>query len=405
MLRFLTAGESHGLALVAIVEGLPAGLPVTEEEINRDLARRQGGYGRGGRMQIERDRVRFLSGLRRGKTLGSPLTLLIENRDWPHWREIMDPGPLPSAGLEAGAVAGEMTRPRPGHADLPGAIKYAHRDLRNVLERASARETAARVAVGAVARLLLRRLGIEVRSRVLAIGGARDETPLPPLEESAYWERVETSPLRCGDEEAAERMKSAIDEAARRGDTLGGVWEVAAFGVPPGLGSYVHWDRRLDGLLGQAVLSIPAIKGVEIGLGFRAAERFGSEVHDELLIRERNGYREWYRPTNRAGGLEGGVTNGEPVVIRAAMKPIPTLGQPLRSVDLRTFEPVEAARERSDVCAVPAASVVGEAVVAWVLAQAALEKCGGDNLEEVLRNWEGFLQAAQLWRRKMSEPT
>lgn len=387
MLRYLSAGESHGPGLTVVVEGLPAGLPVTEEYIGHQLARRQGGYGRGGRMQIEQDRARFLAGVRGGLTLGSPVAIFIENRDWANWQEVMDPGPAARLDLRV------VTRPRPGHADLAGALKFAHRDIRNVLERASARETAARVAAGALARRFLEELGVEIIGQVVRIG--RVEAPELPLgreasgEEIAHMRRaVDSSPVYCAHEEAAQAMVREIDMAREAGDSLGGVFEIRAYGLPPGLGSYTHWDRRLDGRLARALMSIQAIKGVEIGLGFACAALPGSQVHDEIFHRPGEGF---YRLTNRAGGLEGGVTNGEPLVVRAAMKPIPTLRRPLRSVDLETKEPYEAAVERSDVCAVPAACVVGEAAVAWELAVAFLEKFGGDSLEEVKRNYRQYL--------------
>lgn len=387
MLRYLSAGESHGPGLTVIIEGLPSGLPLTEEYVNHYLARRQGGYGRGARMQIEQDRARFLAGVRGGLTLGSPVAIFIENRDWANWQEVMAPGP--EARLEQRVV----TRPRPGHADLAGALKYAHRDIRNVLERASARETAARVAAGAVARRLLEELGVEIIGQVVRIG--RVEAPELPLGRSASREElqrlrqaIEASPVYCADAGAAEAMVREIDLAREAGDSLGGVFEVRAYGVPPGLGSYAHWDRRLDGRLAQALMSIQAIKGVEIGLGFAAAALPGSQVHDEIFHRPGEGF---YRLTNRAGGLEGGVTNGEPLVVRAAMKPIPTLYKPLRSVDLETKEAFVASVERSDVCAVPAACVVGEAAVAWELAMAIMEKFSGDSLGELKRNYQQYL--------------
>ncbi len=380
MLRYLTAGESHGPLLSAIVEGLPSGLPLTEEYINRQLARRQEGYGRGARMKIESDSVRFLSGVRGGLTLGSPVTLQVENKDWVDWSEIMSPEP--------GAKTGErvVTRPRPGHADLAGAIKYRHRDIRNVLERSSARETAARVAVGGVARRLLEELEITITGQVVMIGGlAAGVENLSPEE---LKDRLTGSVLLCADPAVERQMIAKIDAAREAGDTLGGVFEVRAYGVPPGLGSYTHWDRKLDGRLAVALMSIQAVKGVEVGLGFAAASLAGSRVQDEIYYEQRRGF---YRRTNRMGGIEGGVTNGETLVLRAALKPIPTLYRPLKSVDLITKEPFEASVERSDVCAVPAACVIGEAVVAWELARACLEKCGGDNLVELKDNWDRYL--------------
>src|SRR5262250_1183389 len=366
--RFLTAGESHGEALTAVIDGVPAGLPLTEADINADLARRQRGYGRGGRMKIERDQVHILSGVRWGTSLGSPITLSIANRDWENWKGTMSVGPP-----EAGTAQKEVTRPRPGHADLAGAMKYGHRDIRNVLERSSARETTARVAVAAVAKRLLAEFGITILSHVTEIGGVRIGELDVSWDEVAR--RAESSEVRCADPTAEAAMVAAIDEAKGKGDTLGGVFEVVALGCPVGLGSYVQWDRRLDGRLAQAFSSIQAIKGVELGLGFEAARRPGSAVHDEILFDAGTGFQ---RSTNNAGGLEGGVTNGQPVIVRAAMKPLSTLRKPLQSVDMATKETVEAVVERSDVCAVPAAGVVGEAMMALVLAEAFLEKFAGD---------------------------
>jgi len=367
--RFLTAGESHGQALLAIVEGLPAGLSLDAEVINRALARRQQGYGRGERMAIEADQVEILSGVRHGVSLGSPLALLIRNRDWDNWRDRM------SVAAPASPAQPDTT-PRPGHADLAGVLKYGFGDVRNVLERASARETAARVAVGAVAACLLAEIGVRVVGFVTAIGGVAARPVWESLTLDEIRRRAAESPVGCPDPEAEAAMRAAIDSAKSEGDTLGGIIEVLADGVPPGLGSYVHWDRRLDGRLAQALISIPAIKGVEIGPAFANAAARGSVVHDEIKPGDpAQGLR---RPTNRAGGLEGGVTNGQMLVLRAAMKPISTLGRPLASVDLSTGAESAALRERADVCAVPAAAVVAEAVVAWVLAAAALEKFGGD---------------------------
>jgi chorismate synthase len=385
--RFLTAGESHGEALVAVIDGVPAGLPLAEGAINEDLARRQKGYGRGGRMKIERDQVRILAGVRWGVTLGSPITLEIANRDWENWKATMSVAPP-----EPGAAARQVTRPRPGHADLAGAMKYGHKDIRNVLERSSARETTARVAVAGVAKRLLGEFGIQILSHVVEIGGVRvGELDLP-------WEeirrRAEASEVRCAAPEAEARMIAAIDGARDKGDTLGGIFEVVALGCPVGLGSYVQWDRRLDGRLAQAFCSIQAIKGAEIGLGFEAARRPGSQVHDEILFDRDSGFN---RASNNAGGLEGGVTNGQPVVVRAAMKPLSTLRSPLRSVDVTTKEAVEAVFERSDVCAVPAAGIVGEAMMAIVLAHAFLEKFGGDGLEEIRRNYQSYQESLKSW--------
>lgn len=371
MFRFLTAGESHGPCLTAIIEGLPAGLAIDIAAVNRDLARRQQGYGRGGRMRIERDEAEVLSGLRFGRTLGSPLTLSIKNRDWANWRERMAP---------AGPAAGErVTAPRPGHADLAGVQKYGHDDIRNILERASARETAARVAVGAVAGQLLAALGVTVAAHVVNIGGVAADTRRCGAAEIAAL--AAASELACLDPAAEARMKAAIDKAKTRGDTLGGVFAVVAGGLVPGLGSHVQWDRRLDARLAAALMSIPAVKGVEIGEGFANASLPGSLAHDEIYHDAGGG---WRRATNRAGGLEGGMTNGEELVARAAMKPIPTLMAPLASADIATKAPVRANTERSDVCAVPAAAVVGEAVVAVVLAQAVQEKFGGDHIDDLL---------------------
>ncbi len=383
MLRSLTAGESHGAALLVVLEGLPAGLPLVAADIDRDLARRQQGYGRGGRMQIERDAAELLSGVRHGLTLGSPLSIQIINRDWANWQEQMDPAPSGTPGDPP------VTRPRPGHADLAGSAKYLHNDIRNVLERASARETAARVAAGAVARRLLAELGVSVGSRVVSIGAvvAPEAKPAPPL-----YERAERCDVRCGDPAAAAAMRQAIDAAREAGDSLGGVFEVAAFGVPPGLGSHVQWDRKLDGRLAQALLSIQAIKAVEIGLGFAAAARPGSRVHDPISYEPNAPGWRYRRPTNNAGGIEGGISNGEPIIGRAAMKPIATLYQPLPSVDIRTHAPFAAGVERSDICAVPAAAVVGEAALAWVLADAFLEKLGGDSMEEITFRHRAWLE-------------
>jgi len=377
-IRLTTAGESHGPCVTAILEGIPAGLEVSRSELDAELARRQVGYGRGGRMAIERDEVQIRAGIRHGVTLGYPICLVVANRDWANWREEMG-AEAPEQGWESERT---VTVPRPGHGDLAGAAKFNHRDMRNVLERASARETAARVAGGAVCKLLLAQVNIEVHARTTAIGGV--EAGAVERDEST-WERVEASDLRCADEEAAARMRQRIDEARQDGDTLGGVFEVSADGVPPGLGSYANWEERLDGRLAQAMLSIPAVKAVEIGGGWRAAELPGSQVHDPISIREGAAEGEWpfTRSSNNAGGLEGGVTNGEPVVLRAAMKPIPTLMRPLASVDLRSKRPADAHAERSDVCAVPAASVVGEAMVALVLASALCEKFGGDTVADL----------------------
>jgi len=378
-LRWLTAGESHGPRLTAILEGIPSGLALLAEDIDVDLARRQRGYGRGGRMKIEHDRVELVGGVRGGETLGSPIAMSIENRDHASWVDRMSPAPLP-------ATPEPLTRPRPGHADLAGGLKHDRHDLRDVLERASARETAARTAVGAVCRKLLAAVGVDVFAHVVAIGGV--EARVDGVDADELRRRSRESELSCGDADAEERMKGAIREAAHAGDTLGGVFEVVARGVLPGLGSHVQWDRKLDGRLAQALMCIQAIKGVEIGVGFGAARAPGSAVHD--AIHYDAGARRFVRPTNRAGGLEGGITNGAPVVCRAAMKPIATLKKALESVDVRTKEPYAAAHERSDICAVAAASVVGEAMVCIVLADAVLEKFGGDSMRELLRNVDGY---------------
>jgi chorismate synthase len=387
-IRFTTAGESHGPALTAIVEGLPSGVPVSSDAVDGELRRRQGGYGRGGRMRIESDRAEILSGVRHGETLGSPVTLLVRNRDWANWTGAMSAAPVENAGDDL--AMRRVFFPRPGHADLVGALKYDRADARDVLERASARETAARVGAGALAKALLAEAGITVGSHVVSIGGivaARPEAMPDDLNAAS-----DPSPVRCLDAEAEGRMIDAIDAAKRDGDTLGGVVEVVARGVPAGLGSHVSWDRKLDGRLAGALMSIQAIKGVEVGLGFEAAMRPGSRVHDAIRLDEAAGRGGGYgRAGNNAGGLEGGITTGQPVVVRAAMKPISTLMQPLETVDLRTGERAEAVRERSDVCAVPAAGVVAEAMVALVLADALLEKTGGDSLAEVLRNLGGYL--------------
>ena len=388
MLRYLTAGESHGPQLTAIVEGMPSHIPLTAECINHELSRRQQGYGRGGRMQIEKDTVEILSGVRWGETLASPVTLVVRNRDWQNWSETMSP--LPEHRDDSVAV----TRPRPGHADLSGALKYAHDDVRNILERSSARETAVRVAVGAAAKALLQVFGIRVGGFVSEVGDVVAVQPDLPLEEA--WAIAARSEMFCCDAVAEQRMKQAIDAAKAAGDTLGGVVEVQVTGLPPGLGSYVQWDRKLDARLAMALMSIQAIKGVEVGLGFESSRRPGSQVHDELFRDagrvEQGAACAYYRTTNHAGGIEGGMSNGEPIRVRAAMKPIPTLYKPLRSVDMRTHEPFEAAVERSDTCAVPAALVVAEAVVAIEIANAFLEKFGGDSVGEIKRNLAGYCE-------------
>src|SRR6266404_1349147 len=382
MFRFTTAGESHGRALVAIVEGLPAGMPVDVAAINRELNRRQWGYGRGGRMKIEEDEVEILSGVRHGLTLGSPVALLIENKDWANWTDVMAAEPRETAPEKSR----ELKRPRPGHADLAGGQKFAARDLRNVLERASARETAARVACGALAKQLLANFGIEIRSHVIQLGGV----PKKPLE--LTFDQIgsisDDSALRCADRDIEQQMIALIDQTKREGDTLGGIFEVVARKVPPGLGSHTAWDLKLDGKLAQAVMSIHAVKAVAIGAGIEASSLPGSEVHDEISYDEDT--KEFIRETNRAGGLEGGVTNGEEIRVRGHLKPISTLRRALRSVDIDSKEERRAAFERSDITVVPAAGVIGEAMVALVLTEAMREKFGGDSVGEMKRNYEGY---------------
>jgi chorismate synthase len=398
MLRFLTAGESHGRSLVVVVDGVPAGLDLDVTAMTRDLRRRQGGYGRGRRMAIELDSPVVLGGVRRGRTTGAPVAVTIENRDWVNWQKTMHTEAVVPDDA-SGASRAAVTRPRPGHADLAGAIKYGHEDVRDVLERASARETASRVAAGAVARQILAQIGAAVSSHVVAIGpAALPDTSVVPWDAIVAME--DESPTRCIDAEAAARMIEAIDAARAAGDTLGGAFEVVARGIPPGLGSYAQWDRRLDGRLAQALMSIPAIKGVGIGLGAGAGRRPGSQAHDPLLPRTDGGSGHASlparRPTNHAGGLEGGVTNGEEVRVTAHMKPIATLMNPLPSVDLATLLPADAAIERSDVCAVPAASIVGEAMVAFVLADALLERFGGDTVSDLRRHYDSWLTASRI---------
>lgn len=387
-LRFTTAGESHGPALVSVLEGMPAGVPVLAADIDTQLARRQQGYGRGRRMQIETDRIEFLSGVRAGETLGSPVAMLIRNTDWRNWQEIMDPAPR--EGDAEGPRKRHVTRVRPGHADLTGLLKYDRQDARDILERASARETTARVAAGALCRVLLREVGVTIGSHLVHLGGidARRPTDLPDDLNAA----ADASPLRTLDPEAEAQMIARIDAAKKEGNTLGGVCEVVVSGLPVGLGSHVSWDRRLDGRLGQAMLSIPAVKGVEIGLGFETARRTGAEVHDEIEAapgRTRAGHVR--RASNRAGGTEGGMSTGEDLVVRVAMKPISTLMRPLGTVDVATGQAAQAVAERSDVTAVPAMGVIAEAMAAFVLADALLEKVGGDSLAEVQRNLEAYL--------------
>ena len=392
MIRFTTAGESHGKGLIAILEGIPAGLPLVVDDVNRELQRRMAGYGRGARMKIESDAVEFYSGVRAGETLGSPIALQIANRDWGNWIDVMaaEPDPEDTSGRRR-----RVTRPRPGHADLTGVLKYDRSDARDILERASARETAARVACGAVCRKLLAAFGIEIGSHIVELGPVRAVLPeaLPaPLNSTA-----DRSPVRCLDEAASEAMVLAIDDAVLARDTLGGVAEVVVRGVVVGLGSHVSWDRKLDGRLARAIMSIPAVKGVEIGLGFEAARRRGSEVHDEIVRDGRSSSGGFGRRSNRAGGLEGGMTTGEPIVVRVAMKPISTLRRPLDTVNLVTGEGAKAQSERSDITAVPAMGVIAEAMAALVIADAMVEKFGGDSLAEMQDNCSGYL--ARLDRR------
>ncbi len=374
-MRYLTAGESHGPQLTTIIEGLPAGMPLLAKDINEELARRQKGYGRGRRMQIEKDTVEIASGIRHGYTLGSPVALVVKNNDWKHWTNIMGADPLLEG--EEDEIKRKITRPRPGHADLNGAIKYGHGDMRNVLERSSARETTVRVAAGAVAKKLLSLVGIELISHVVEIAGIKAEVD-PSLTYEALKETTEQSPVRCADADAAQKMMAAIDDAKKNGDSIGGVVEVIATGMPTGVGSYVHYDRKLDSKLAAAIVGINAFKGVEIGIGFEAARKPGSEVHDEIAWSEEKGY---YRKSNRLGGFEGGMTTGMPIVVRGVMKPIPTLYKPLMSVDIESKEPFTASIERSDSCAVPAAAVVAENAVAWELASALVEQFYSDRFD------------------------
>lgn len=388
MIRFTTAGESHGPALVSIVEGLPAGLPLMAAHVDAELGRRQQGYGRGRRMQIEQDAVEFLSGVRAGQTLGSPVAMLIRNRDWKNWQEIMDAAPRPEDAHEGRKR--QVTRVRPGHADLTGLLKYDREDARDILERASARETTARVAAGATCKRLLAEFGVCVGSHVVHLGGVDAERPEPMPSEVNL--AADASPVRTLDSAAEAEMIARIDQAKREGNTLGGICEVVVDGLPVGLGSHVSWDRKLDGRLGRAMLSIPAVKGVEIGMGFGAARSTGAEVHDEIEMapgRSRAGNVR--RRTNRAGGLEGGMTTGEPLVVRVAMKPISTLMKPLGTIDTKTSASAEATAERSDVTAVPAMGVIAEAMAALVLANAFVEKFGGDSLAELRRNHDAYL--------------
>jgi chorismate synthase len=392
MLRYCTAGESHGEALVAVLSGVPAGLKIEQEAVDRELWRRQQGYGRGGRMKIEKDSARILAGVRNGFTIGSPIALMLENRDWKNWQEALPVGPGDPKQHK------RVSSPRPGHADLAGALKYNFPEARYVLERASARESAARVAAGAIAKLLLRELGGEVRSHVLAVGGATVGDANLPWESIEALASREEVLLNCADPEAEQRMKAEVDQALRTGDSVGGVFEVVAHRIPPGLGTYANWDERLDGRLAAAVMSLQSVKAVEIGSGISAAGSPGSRVHDEIAFakdRDGGGYTGFSRRHNHAGGIEGGVSNGEDIVVRGYVKPISTLRRPLESVDFATREPVRAAYERSDVCVVPAAGVAGEAMVALTLAGCALEKFGGDSMGEMLRNYQGYCRQLQ----------
>ncbi len=427
VLRYITAGESHGKSLIGILEGIPSGLSISAEDIDRDLKRRQGGYGRGGRMKIESDHAEILSGVRWGKTIGAPMALLIENKDWKNWQDIMNAEcGMRNAEYQDPRLAA-VTRPRPGHADLSGAIKYDQHDIRNILERSSARETAMRVALGAVAKKFLSEFNIKIGSYVIQIdkistqqsalgtpsltlpprGGGKGwggASPLTPHALLTLFKKAEKSPVRCPDEETSKKIIKLIDSAIKEGNSLGGIFEVFVTNVPTGLGSHIQWDRRLEGRLAQALMSIQAIKGVEIGLGFEMSKRFGSEVMDEIFYtpppspsplegegRVGGHPSGFYRKTNYAGGIEGGMTNGMPIILRAAMKPIPTQRKPLRSVDIITKKPVEAAYERSDICAVPAAGVIGESMVALTVADAFLEKFGGDSITETIRNYNSYI--------------
>ena len=385
MLRFLTSGESHGKGLISVIEGFPANVPVDVSLINSDLKRRMGGYGRGARMKIESDQIEIFSGVRHGSTLGSPIAFIVHNKDWVNWSEIMSAEPNPE-----GAEKRWVTRPRPGHADLVGALKYRFDDMRNVLERSSARETTSRVAVGGFCRLLLRELGIQIYSHVVSIKDIRISNEQLEKVSSDLIPKIESSEMRCSDPSLDEAMKKAVDEAIEKGETIGGTFEVRATGVPPGLGSYVHWDRKLDGRLAQAMMSINAIKGVDVGSGLES-DPYGSQFHDEIFYNEKD--RQFFRKTNRAGGIEGGTSNGEEIIVRGIVKPIPTLRRPLMSVDFQSKEPFEAQYERSDTCIVPAAGVVGEAMVTIVLAQAVQEKFGGDSLQEIKTNLENYSAA------------
>jgi len=388
MLRYFTAGESHGESLVAFLSGVPAGLNIDQAFLDRELWRRQQGFGRGGRMKIETDRAHIISGVRHGKTIGSPISILLENKDWKNWQE--------SLPVEAGDPAKHkrVASPRPGHADLAGALKYNFPEARYILERASARESAARVAIGAIAKLFLRELGIEVLSHVIAVGKAALANAEVSWEKLQELQAKQEVLLNCADPEAEQRMKAEVDQALRTGDSVGGVFEVVAHGVPPGLGTFAQWDERLDGLLAQAVMSLQAVKGVEIGSGVESALSFGSAVHDEIGYKKtvEARFTGFTRASNHAGGIEGGISNGQDILVRGYLKPISTLRRPLGSVDFGTREPVKAAYERSDVCVVPAAGVAAEAMVALTLARCALEKFGGDSITETRRNFAGYQQ-------------
>jgi chorismate synthase len=394
-LRYITAGESHGKALTGILEGVPSGLSISAEDIDRDLKRRQGGHGRGGRMKIESDHAEILSGVRWGKTIGSPITILIANKDYKNWQDIMN-----AERIAHSVELGKITRPRPGHADLSGAIKYSQHDIRNILERSSARETAMRVALGTVAKKFLYEFDIKIGSYVIQIGKIQDarykmQDTRSEKELLNLFESAEKSPVRCPDEETSKKIIKLIDSAIKEGNSLGGIFEVFVTNVPMGLGSHIQWDRRLEGRLAQALMSIQAIKGVEVGLGFEMSRRFGSEVMDEIFYKNSKfkvQSSRFYRKTNYAGGIEGGMTNGMPIILRAAMKPIPTQRKPLQSVDIITKKPVKAAYERSDICAVPAAGVIGESMVALTVADAFLEKFGGDSIAETTRNYNSYIK-------------
>jgi len=380
MFEFVSAGESHGPGLAVIVTGVPTGLYLSKSDIDKELSRRQMGAGRGGRMKIEADHVEILSGIRLGKTIGSPIAMIVRNKDWENWTKVMSQEDID--GVE------EITQPRPGHADLAGVQKYGQTDIRNILERASARETVCRVAAGALAKKLLLKMNIKIISHVVRIGSVSVAGQVVPKPDDI--DKIDKSEVRCLDAEASNKMKVALEKAKKEGDSLGGIFEVIGYGIPPGLGSHIAWDKRMDGRLARALMSIPAIKGVEVGAGFSACAKYGSKVHDEIFYESSKGF---IRKTNRAGGLEGGITNGEPLVLRAGMKPIPTLAKPLHTVDIITKKPAEALKERADVCAVPAAAVVGEAMIAIEIASAVTEKYGGDSLDELLLNYHNYLKS------------